>query len=284
MPTTPEKVLVIPCELSDLDVAHCVMLYDWSDTVHVDWVATYEGLLGNFNLKPGIALGEAGSATSYGKYSRIRQRIRGFLTDTGPYVLRLDSMETHPGDTFFSSDLRLVANVTNQKRKSAMIAVRVDALSGGIDRAVNELMQVLGPCYGGVLDLPAAMGPDYYLSSVLAVPRFLESEIRLGPYGERITRWRDRLLAGIRPSDGYFREIYERNFLTVKHLAMPFRGSRLETYMNAVGDLMLVPNVPGLYQWQLSGFDLERVRLDMEDSGLVLSSACEPWVSSGRNG
>ena len=144
------------------------------------------------------------------------------------------------------------------------------------DRAAPIIFSVLGSAYGGCWDFPLSYGAGGYVATLVTVPRGV-GVMANEEYGARLNRWRDNIWhKKLRARQGYFREVYPINFLVENHLNASFQGAPLSKFMEATGTLRRCEFSEEMFRWDVSESNLGEVRMALEPSGLVLSSAAEP--------
>lgn len=261
--------------------AWCFTIYDWSGSVDTTWQDLAEALFARLGEDIVQATGSHDDQHTHGSYRRVRKRVSTFLqytNETQSFGIRLRSRPVRDPNGFFPSDIELVFAVTKDESTRLCLAVSHDITTDRqqiFEEACVPILELSGRCYGGAFDFPAAFDPECYLSSIGAIPKGGRwSDNRL--HTERITLWRDRTFKmGLRPTDGYFREVYCVNLIQQSHLAAPFRGGRLGQFAEEVGSVRKLSVPDDTYLWTIPDEKLSAVRIAMEDSGLVLSSQHE---------
>lgn len=263
-------------------LARCLMIFDWERQVDSTWLDAFEAPFAEFGASPVEGTGHLEKKKSHGAYKRVRKKLAEFLDEAEEkqdFSLRIRSEETDPNDGFCPSDITVSLGVTSPARKAACVAVREGLVSDSdelIERVGRAIFDKCGAFYGGAFDFPAAFGPDAYLASLGAIPKGHKWNSNRD-YSARITRWRKNILnRKLRPSRGYFREIYPINFVLETHLNMPFRDAPLSKFMEAAGVLRPFEFNEKMYRWDVPEKQLKEVREALESSGLVLSSEAEP--------
>jgi len=263
-------------------VARCLMLYDWKADVGPEWLELVERSFRRVQLEPVEATATSGDQKSHGSYKRLRKRLAEFLS-------QLSAGTAHPniivsagsmadGEAFFPFRASIVLNSIHPALVSVMVAMDETLVSSCEELLAmcgEEVFAILGPAYGCAWNFPCVLGPSFYLASVIARPAGVEPA-ELDRYGERLTRWRDRRWAGHRPTFGYLREVYPINFVLERHLSVPFSGHALTSLMQTTGRVSSVRGVNGLFKWEVSADRLCDTRVQLENSGLVLSAVREP--------
>lgn len=74
---------------------------------------------------------------------------------------------------------------------------------------------------------------------------------------------------------GYFRELYEYNFITKKHLEKEVNGETVFDIANKHGVLRELCQINNQYLWVLGEGSLNKMRAMFEHSGLILSSSAK---------
>lgn len=263
-------------------LAQCLMVFDWEYQAEASWLESIEDVFSELDQSPAEGTGHLGDAKSHGKYRRVRKRLGEFLAAGGKgqnFSIRVRSDETHRQDGFLPSNLSISCNAANTSGKSAGVALRaeiIDDLKEFVRRIETPVFKCFGAFYGGAWAFPAAFGPDSYLVSLSTIPKGHKFDSN-NDYSARITRWRDNIWhRKVRPSRGYFREVYPINFLLETHLNMPFRDEPLSTFMKETGVLRPCELNKKMHRWDVPPERLKEVRETLEPSGLILSSEAEP--------
>lgn len=76
--------------------------------------------------------------------------------------------------------------------------------------------------------------------------------------------------------NGWLREVYTVNLINDRHLAAPFNGATLGDYIATHGTLARNIHGSELHRWHVPDDIIDKVRNDLESSGLILSSETEP--------
>ena len=273
---------VLPDTFGLDSLARCLMIYDWERPIDRSWLDAFEAPFAEFGAVPVEGTGHLEKKKSHGAYKRVRKKLAEFLENAEEkqdFSVRIRSEETDPNDGFCPSDVVVSFGLSDSSRKAACVAVRESLVSGPdelIERVERAIFDKCGAFYGGAFDFPAAFGPDAYLVSLGAIPKGHKWNSNR-EYSARITRWRKNTLnRKLRPSRGYFREIYPINFVLETHLNMPFRDAPLSKFMEATGALRPFEFNEKMYRWDVPDEHLNEVREALEPSGLVLSSETEP--------
>jgi hypothetical protein len=233
-----------------------------------------------------IGTGHLDDSKSHGSYPRVRKRLAGFLDayrEGASLGVELQSELIDEKQSSFATMTSASIGASRSGARSASIAVDQSLVSSPeqlVEAIASTFFEVTGPCYGGAFRFPVMFGPDGYRVSVGMESRGVPPMANRA-YMARITRWRDNLWRRkLRPSSGYFREIYPINFLLDAHLNMPFRDVRLSEFMEVNGTLSNYGLQKGMYRWDVSEKNLDGVREALEPSGLILSSSAEPLCKS----
>ena len=273
-------ILPDTCGLESM--ARCLMVFDWECPIDSSWLDAFEAPFAEFGAVPVEGTGHLEKRKTHGAYERVRKKFAEFLEDAEEkqdFSVRIRSEETDPNDGSCPSDVIVSFGVSSPARKAACVAVRESLVSDPdelIERVGRTIFDKCGPFYGGAFDFPAAFGPDAYLASLRAIPKGHKWNSNRD-YSARITRWRKSILnRKLRPSRGYFREIYPINFLLETHLNMPFRDAPLSKFMEVTGALRPFEFNEKMHRWDVPEKQLKEVREALEPSGLVLSSEAEP--------
>jgi hypothetical protein len=262
--------------------AVCFTLYDWQHEVTEKWIDATEAIFDYFGIPPMEGTSQLDVRHTHGRFSRVKGKIREFVSQSSDFKefdVRVRGAVTHADDAFFPSDMEVVFSENRNSVRSLCVSARHNIVSSPIElfnKLVNEFIQISGSCYGAVFDFPTKYGPEAYLSSVSVITKGSKwGENSL--YVDRMNRWRDRSKLEIyNPKKGYFRELYEINIITDKHLNMPFKGHTLRQFADYNGLLETIPCLDGMYLWRIPSLLLEDVRGALEDSGLILSSPKSP--------
>lgn len=273
-----EHIAVLPSCRAGEPMTYCVMFYDGERVLRPDWLGVVERMFDSFQQRPSDVIGNLGVQRTKGRYGRVRSRLVSMLEgqpEADRPDIRIDSEHEFLGEEFMPCRMRVAWSTSVAGIDQGVIAVRADgvvSLSEMVERVAEPLFNSVGVAYAHAFEFPAIFGPDFYLSSVGAVPsgRSTTDNVR---YQERLTCWRDNTWRERkRPRDGYLREVYPINFLTYNHLRAPTREGDLEDYLRTVGSFSRCPFSRDLYRWDVAPDDLERVREDLEHSGLILSA------------
>lgn len=263
-------------------IARCLMLYDWQAKISSEWLSVAESILRKVGLEPAEGNGTFGQEKSYGSYKRIRKRLAGFLDEAAKGGARpnikINAAPVEDGEGFFPFRAEVVLNAASPALVSVLVALDETLVKDGEELLATcgkEIFGYLGHAYGCVWDFPCAFGPDAYLATMIAIPSGMHSQA-LRSYGARLTRWRDRRWAGLRPGSGYLREVYPINFVLDGHLSAPMGEQSLAEFMRMTGSLQPSSFDSRVYRWDVSAGNLDRVRAQLEDSGLILSAPHEP--------
>jgi len=265
------------------DYARCLMFYDWEISLCPKWLELAAEVFAEFGQTIFEGTGNLGSEHSHGRYGRVLKRLAGFLGSVergvaSNFDIRVWSQPYVETDAFFPCDVEMVWSVHASGRKAGMIAVREKLVENGdalIKRVGRSLFHSTGVVYANAFDFPAVFGPDAYLASVGTIPSGMSTRIN-EKYSTRITQWRDNRWKGLLSSQGYLREVYPINFVFDAHLNIPFQERPLSDYMKRVGNLNVSEYNDKMYRWSVPTEIIERVRLDLESSGIVLSSPQPP--------
>lgn len=273
------RIEVLPRFKAGEPMAYCLMFYDYDNPLDADWLNIVDHMFESFQQVPGLVVGSLGAKQARGPYRRARSKIERFLDDDSspdkPDV-RIDSEHLFKNEQFMPCRMRVAWSQSLAGINQGVIGVRVDAaksLDDMVERITERLFEKLGAAYAHAFEFPAAFGPDYYLSSVGSVPSGY-STTENAVYHERLTRWRDNTWHGKkRPRQGYLREVFPVNFVTEEQSRAAAGRSTLKDYMARTGALDQCSFNGAMYRWDVPKDVLDRVRADLEDSGIVLSSS-----------
>ena len=273
---------ILPQTYGRDEQAHCLMIFEWTNPLNSSIQTFVENSFSKLNSIPKIGTGHNKNCNSHGSYNRVKKRLYGFLDDkdeTEKFDIRIRDKNVESTNNFFPCTVEFVANNSDAHPKQAQISVSETVLGNPadlVDLFMQDLLKEFGVFCGGCLSFPTQYGPAQYLSSIGAIPQG-EAWGKNKLYTERITRWRNNVWRkGLNPSSGYFREIYSINFLLSSHLKMPFRDKALSSYLENHGQLSEIKNSQNMFRWNLTTSELDNVRSDLEDSGLILSSETKP--------
>lgn len=255
------------------------LICSWSRELKGELLDINEGLFKQYEVKPTGAKGSCDDRAANGTYSSLRKRLLDFLQVESSFVdFRLVS-EPEYQDDFFSSKVLAAFSLDKEALKQGVFSVReenkVISREIVVDIYLNHLKK-FGLFYGGAFLFPAKYGPDYYLSSVNTMPKGTKFGSN-DDYVRRLCNWRENSrVPAFNPLNGYFREIYQYNFIVEAHLNKSFRGGRLKEFMESNGSLIQIDkNIPQ-FLWGIETEILPKVRGVLETSGLVLSSSTKP--------
>lgn len=269
---------------SDGEVARSVMFYDWTGNINSTWLNKIEYLFFLFGETIREFTGHFQDKNSHGSYLHIRKRLTSVLDGIEPgmaFSSRFRSDITRPEVAFFPADLCLTLDRSGDDgitSASFSVLERHELYNNLIfEKAIMTVLGLVGAAYGGVWRFPARYGPDAYVAGVGTLSDGSAS-FRPQTYAGRMARWLYRLHSpGLRPRNGYLREVYPVNYLLEAHLMMPFRTTRFGNYIIDNGHSLEFIDHLNIYRWDVPTEDLERVRDDLEQSGYVLSSPSEPY-------
>ena len=257
------------------------MFYDFQRAYSPSWLELSEAIFSEFGLEPTTAVGATEQQQSNGAYRRVKKRLMAFLkmaAEGAEPNIRIDSRWDDSDALFCPCGIRIAFSSTNYGLRNGVVAVRQDLVTDVatlVDRIGDLVLTHTGTAYAHAFDFPLAYGPDYYLLAVGAVPTERTSR-EDEAYVARITRWRDNTWhRGLRPSQGYFREVYPINLVMQAHLDRQYKKHRLSEYMAEVGSLTKVSGIDGMYRWYIDEERLFEVREELEPSGLVLSACTD---------
>ncbi len=263
-------------------LASCLMVYDWHEPIGSNALDRLEACFNTFGQPPLVGTGHLDDKKSHGAFRRVRKRLAEFLDEyqeSCSLGVKLECDLIDERKSSFATMISASIGASRSGERSASIAVDESHVSGPndlVDAIASTVFEVTGPCYGGAFRFPVMFGPDGYRVSVGMAPRGVHAMANRA-YMARITRWRDNLLhRKLRPSSGFFREVYPINFLLSAHLNMPFRDTQLSEFMQANGTLSHCGLQGGMYRWDVPEESLDDVREALEPSGLILSSPAKP--------
>lgn len=268
---TGNEIAVSPVPPGSAPAAYCLAFYDWGQKLNDQWLDRIEAVFATCGLTPWEGTGNTDDGgRTHGKYSRVRKKLRSFLSKEGPDI-RVQSPTTNE-DSFFPCELTFVLHTKASGMPEGMIAIRsssAQSLRAFVEQMESAVFGSTGPAYATGFEFPAKYGPDAYLSSISAMPKGVAGVSQV--YEERITQWRDNTDDGFRPRDGFLREVYEINFLTDTHLVQQLGAETLEGFIRRHGVVTPGPT-NGVTRWDVPSKSLDQVRRELEPTGLVLSS------------
>ncbi|KZN33572.1 hypothetical protein N480_23915 [Pseudoalteromonas luteoviolacea S2607] len=269
---------VFPGDLN-LDKAVSFLVCNWSSELEDELLNINEGLFNHYSLKPILANGSCDDKTTDGKYSRVRKKLLDFLRSEASFVdFRLVS-EPDYQDDFFPSKLLAAFSLDKEALNQGIFSAREtsnDITSEDVVDVYEGYLNKLGLFYGGVFLFPAKYGPDYYLSSINAMPKGTKFGSN-DEYVRRLNNWRENSgVAKFYPLNGYFREIYQYNFIVESHLNKRFAENTMKEFMESNGSLIQLNNDIPQFLWSIETGRLAEIGEALETSGLVLSSDTKP--------
>lgn len=273
---------LLPGSDAGLNLARCIVLHDFEEQSSPRWLALSERVLALAGQPAETIVFKSGSAKSMGMLSRTRKRVAALLeaasSTAGRVSLRVRSRQDSETYNFFPSLAEICIGSGDTLPGLAEFAVDA-SVSAGLSEVVSRVAPLmfgaLGAAYGYALDFPTSFGPEAYSATVVAVTEGLRTPDEQ-EYADRLLRWRNRISGGLLPRLGYLREVYPVNFLLQTHLNMPFRGEQLSSYLRSEGTLAPSGFHDAVFRWDVPFEILDRVRVDLEESGLVLSARAEP--------
>jgi len=263
-------------------LAHCMMIYAWDSSSSFSFQHYIEELFSLFDMSPDQGTGSNETTNTHGSYKRVRKKLYTLVdmeNNRERFDFRVRTSDQNIKQGFFPSNLEFVANKSNIHPKQAQFAIK-DGVVNSCEKMIEKVLEItlreFGAFCGGCWSFPAEFGPAEYLSSVGSLPQ----GIKWGSneyYVQRITRWKNNIWRnGYTPEKGYFREIYPINFLFQAHLDMPFRNKSLSAYLERHGVITALDTSKKMFRWDLNDEELMGVRIDLEDSGLILSADIKP--------
>lgn len=259
--------------------ARCFMFYDWENPIGPEWLDVSTEIFLAFGEAIFEGTGNLGTQHTHGRFNRVQKRLRDFLVfvQNGKNVgfdIKIKSRPYVDSDAFFPADIEMVWGVDREGRKEGAVMVR-DTLTESrvslLQKIGERIFRLIGPAYANAFDFPTLFGPAAYQASIGTIPAGMSSLVN-GTYTDRITRWRDRRWQGILSSQGYLREVYPINFVLDAHLNKLFRNRPFAEYMRKVGELKVSEYSEKVFRWNVPEKRLDAVRLELESSGLILSS------------
>jgi hypothetical protein len=259
--------------------ARCFMFYDFENPIGTEWLDVANEIFLEFGQVIAEETGNLEKQHTHGNFNRVQKRIRGFLESVQNGInvnfdIRIQSRSYIESEAFFPVDIQMVLSQDREGRKKGTINVReiiVKNYDSLINKVAAKIFRLAGPMYANVFDFPTVFGPDAYLASVGTILSGMSSIVNR-TYESRITRWRDNRWEGKLSSQGYLREVYPVNFVLDVHLKMPFQNRPFEEYMKKVGELKVSEYSTRVFRWNVSEERIDDIRLELEKSGLILSS------------
>lgn len=276
--TARADIEVIPTATAGLDMAHCLMFYECRRSLGANWLGAVESLFAAQNELPATIAGAVNDSKVSGSYHRAKPKLvhllKQYAGDAEPDI-RIDSEVAFSTEEFFPCRMRVAWSTSIGGIVQGVLAVREKpgtTLATTIDAVAPLVFREIGDAYAHAFSFPAAYGPDFYLSSVGAVLPG-ESSTANAMYNKRITQWRDKTWhERKRPSQGYIREVYPINFITGEQLSIEINDVAFIDYMKSVGRVRKCDYGVDLYRWDVCDGNLEQVRQELEQTGVVLSA------------
>lgn len=259
--------------------ARCFMFYDWENPLGTEWLDIAGEIFLEFEQTIAEGTGNLGSQHTHGRFSRIQKKLRGFLDlikngmNEG-FDIKIQSKPYVDSDAFFPVDIEMVLGQDRKGRKEGAVIVRetlVNSYSALVEKIGAKLFRLTGATYANAFDFPTLFGPAAYQATIGTIPSNM-SIVANQTYEKRITHWRDKRWEGKLSSHGYLREVYPINFLLDAHLKMPYKNCPFANYMKKVGELKVSEYSDKVFRWNVPEERLDDVRLELETSGLILSS------------
>lgn len=271
-----KKIIAMPLEQGE--TVYCFALYAWDKELSPDLLNVIECIFQRYGAFPGIATGYGSEdQKSHGKYDRVRTRLASFIRGKF-FSFRINGQQSFVMDSFYPCDMQFVLNVSNTGYKHGMFSARAHigkSLKGFIATIQEFCFDLVGSVYATGFEFPAPYGPDAYLASVSAFPKGYSTVD--AEYSNRITRWRDRTRRDwTLPRKGFLREVYPINFLLEQHLKASIGDCTLMEYAGSMGKLEKCQPGLNMWRWDVPISNLDRVREELETSGLILSSETPP--------
>lgn len=259
--------------------ARCFMFYDFENPIGTEWLDVANEIFLEFGQVIAEGTGNLEKQHTHGNFNRVQKRIRGFLESVQNGInvnfdIRIQSRSYIESEAFFPVDIQMVLSQDREGRKKGAINVRetlVKSYDSLIDKVAAKIFRLAGPMYANAFDFPTVFGPAAYLASLGTILSGM-SVIANDIYCDRITAWRDRRSDGMLSNQGYLREVYPVNFVLDAHLKILFQNRPFEEYMKKVGILKISEYSDKIFRWNVPEEKLDAVRLELESSGLILSS------------
>jgi hypothetical protein len=126
--------------------------------------------------------------------------------------------------------------------------------------------------YGGVWKYPTIFSSEAYFSGACKIPHsysFTETQ----DHSQRLSQCRSNTYHYEKfKQHGAFKEIYPICYLTLQQAQLYFGDVKLEDYMRQNGELSLIDEFTNVLRWQVDSENLQKVRSELESSGLVFSA------------
>jgi hypothetical protein len=138
------------------------------------------------------------------------------------------------------------------------------------DWATSDPIQSIGYAAAYAFDFALSFSPSAYFWGLGYSP----NRRRLGEVTRtdvrRLECWGHNQRRGLRPSQGYLRDIYEQNLLSELHLTRSVGGTPLNRWIRETRTGSLDP-VAGRWLWTLTPEEIHRSRFALNQAGLLLS-------------
>jgi hypothetical protein len=279
----------------------------------LDWIKSVFDEFGAIPDFGGCTVGEnttkkEGPLRSYGAFHRIEKKTRILLenkafTDKGVHL----SFDTLPkgtitdkgnGDVMAIIDCSEIMERGWNMRNWAYWSLRCPPAHDPLEvmqRMEEKLIAFLKPQYGFATFYPAIWKWFYPVRGTNQVPTAYSLTNYWNPdepdnaiYRDRVWRAPNDREWSWRPQNGWLREVYSVNLVNDAHLARPLQLGPLKALFSGhavttFGDYMarhgsLDKNIHGsdLHRWYVPDLIINKVRNDLEHSGLILASETAP--------
>jgi len=261
----PEKKIV---EINSSNI----MMFNWRE--NTDVLSCSEELLSRLSLNVDKVTFSINDKSYSGDYSRLKRVVaENTESDLDFFDFKVTSKEISK-DSFYPHQA-FCAYVKKLKCKRFLFSFYEESLEINKETVIDIYKQNLekfGLFYGALFSFPTSYGPDYYFSSINTMPSgvsFADNR----EYRKRLDNWRENFQSrNINPTHGFFRDLYEYNFITMNHLDKKINGKLIHEIALENGELIELDAVNQQYLWVLHGESLDKMRQLFEPSGFILSS------------
>lgn len=138
------------------------------------------------------------------------------------------------------------------------------------DWAASDLIQSIGYAAAYAFDFALPFSPSAYCWGLGYSPGQRKFGEVTRTDGRRLECWCHNQRRGLRPSDGYLRDVYEQNLLGDLHLSRTIEGMSLDSWIREGGRGSL-KQVADRWLWSLTPEEIHRCRFALNQAGLLLS-------------
>jgi hypothetical protein len=136
--------------------------------------------------------------------------------------------------------------------------------------AESDLLQSVGYSAAYAFDYALPFSPSAYFWGLGYAPNLRKFGEITSTDGARLECWRDNQRRGLRPSDGYMRDLYQQNLLSEVHLSKEVEGMPLAEWIQERDAGKLEP-VGSRWLWSLEPEEIHRCRFVLNQAGFLLS-------------